>query len=184
MRILFSAVCLRFVLRRIVLMVASALAFSFAFVPIFLLLLVYNGVESLLYFIPSFCPSGPDVKQVSLQSTKKIHIENLDSALAIISKISVLYKKLERSKQQQLLRHLVKRVIVNPEGKIIDLELLSPFAYLRDVTARVEQKEQAGIDEKTNVSTMADTCSTSIQLGTPSWIRTSAFASGGQRSIP
>lgn len=38
---------------------------------------------------------------------------------------------LKRSDQKELLRHMVERIIIDPEG-IIRLELRTPFAYLRD----------------------------------------------------
>ena len=58
-------------------------------------------------------------------------------ALAIIAKVGTLYNNLERGDQKELLRQMVERVVVNPEGTVIRLELLPPFAYLDDVRKRI-----------------------------------------------
>ena len=41
------------------------------------------------------------------------------------------------SSQKELLKEIVHRVIVNPEGTIAQLELLPPFAYLNRITRRI-----------------------------------------------
>jgi hypothetical protein len=45
-------------------------------------------------------------------------------------------QSLEGSDQKELLRQVVERVIVNTEGTI-QLELRTPFAYLKDLTDEV-----------------------------------------------
>ena len=52
----------------------------------------------------------------SIQTQNEIHIANLDTALTIISKVGLLYSKLNRDSQKKLLREMVKRVIVNTGG--------------------------------------------------------------------
>ncbi len=73
----------------------------------------------------------------SIQMQNEIHIANLDTALTIISKVGILYRKLDRDSQKKLLREMVSRVIVCPEGTIQQMELLPLFAYLKEVTNRV-----------------------------------------------
>ena len=64
------------------------------------------------------------------------HVDNLEVALEIIARIGTLYNGLQRGDQKELLRHVVERVVVNPEGKI-HLELRAPFAYLKELTDEI-----------------------------------------------
>jgi hypothetical protein len=65
------------------------------------------------------------------------YINDLDDALTLITKLGILYEKLPRSDQKELLRNVVERVVVNPEGRIERVDLLPPFAYLQDVSEKV-----------------------------------------------
>ena len=69
----------------------------------------------------------------ALQHETETHIDNLDTALAIIAQVGTVYNALTRSDQKELLRQMVERVVVNPVGKI-KLELRAPFAYLNDLS--------------------------------------------------
>jgi hypothetical protein len=100
------------------------------------------------------------------------YVDDLDAALTIIAKVGILYSKLERSDQKDLLRQMVERVVVNPEGKIIRLELLPPFSYLRHVTERVQNSGGGAVEGKQNASAKAGTCSDYVQSGDPGRIRT------------
>ncbi len=117
----------------------------------------------------------------SFETSNDMHIANLDAAITVIAKVSVLYGKLERSDQRKLLREMVDRVVVSPEGAILRMELLPPFAYLKEVIDRV--REGGGVEAETKTSHKAGQCSSFLSLGTPSGTRTHASASGGQRSI-
>ena len=68
---------------------------------------------------------------------QEVHIGNLDIALAIIARVGILYNNLERSDKKELLRQMVERVVIDPEGTIIRLELVPPFAYLHDMKQRI-----------------------------------------------
>ncbi len=85
----------------------------------------------------------------SLQAKREFHITNLDAALTIIAQVGIVYNTLKRSDQKELLRHMVERVIIDPEG-IIRLELRTPFAYLRDISDTVR-----GSGENSEPSTKA-----------------------------
>jgi hypothetical protein len=87
----------------------------------------------------------------------------LDAALTIIAKVGILYGKLERSDQKDLLRQMIERVVVNPEGMIVRLELLPPFSYLRHVTERVQKSGGSAVEGKTKTSAMAGQCSDYVQ---------------------
>lgn len=84
------------------------------------------------------------------------YIDDLDDALTLITKLGILYERLSRSDQRELLRNVVERVVVNPEGKIERVDLLPPFAYLHDVREKVSgsagQAGDAGLNEKDGTS--------------------------------
>lgn len=117
----------------------------------------------------------------SLDVDNETHISNLDAAISVIAKVGVLYSKLDRSNQKKLLREMVNRIVLSPEGAILRMELLPPFAYLKEVTDRV--CGSAADTEETKTSREAGLCFAVYGLGTPSRTRTCASASGGQRSI-
>ena len=68
----------------------------------------------------------------TLQSQDHNHISNLDTALEIITTVGIVYNSLKRPQQQELLQHLVERVVINDKGSI-NLELRTPFSYLHDI---------------------------------------------------
>jgi len=103
----------------------------------------------------------------ALQQKREHHIANLDMALTIIAKVGILYTKLDHSDQKELLRQMIERVVVNPEGMIIRLELLPPFSYLRHVTKRVKNENVGVSGEKTNANHEVGECSDYVQSGGP-----------------
>lgn len=102
-----------------------------------------------------------------LSHTKDHHISNLDDALALTAKVSILYEKLDRVDQRELLNLLVERVVVNPEGKIIRLELHPPFSYLHRVIQRVTRVRGRAVKTKTNASVAAGECSELVSSDDP-----------------
>jgi DNA invertase Pin-like site-specific DNA recombinase len=106
-----------------------------------------------------------------LEREQEYHIDNLDAALRIISRIGVLYQQLDRKQQKKLLREIIERIVVNAEGAIIRIDLLSPFAYLHDLSRRTQQAAEDEA-EKTKTSVDAGSCSTPVPLGVPGGIRT------------
>lgn len=56
--------------------------------------------------------------------------------LRIIAEIGKLYHWLERKDQKDLLRQVVRRIVVDECGKVT-LELKSPFEYLRNLQDEV-----------------------------------------------
>jgi DNA invertase Pin-like site-specific DNA recombinase len=65
------------------------------------------------------------------------YISDLDEALNIIAKLGILYETLPHPDQKELLRNVVERVVLNPEGNIIRVDWLPPFAYLQEVSEKV-----------------------------------------------
>ena len=88
----------------------------------------------------------------TLTVSHQVHIDNLEMALQIIARIGTLYNGLERKDQQELLRQVVSRVVVNDAGNV-SLELRTPFAYLRDLTDEVrtvrKQSKRRKAEKKT-----------------------------------
>lgn len=114
----------------------------------------------------------------SLQAKHEVHITNLDAALRIIAQAGIVYNTLERSDQKELLRHMVERVIIDPEG-IIRLELRTPFAYLRDISDKVrgngegsDLRTKAKADSNKAIGLGSGQCSDSVLLCGEDRIRT------------
>ncbi len=109
---------------------------------------------------------------------QEVHIDNLEAALKIIARIGKLYNGLERKDQKDLLRQVVRRVVVDDCGKVT-LELKSPFEYLRnlaDEVRSVRKKLKGNKVEKKNGGQLAAVsprlCSNLISRGVPGEIRT------------
>jgi DNA invertase Pin-like site-specific DNA recombinase len=66
----------------------------------------------------------------AIQLDKKDYVANLDAALAIIAEIADRYVLHTPERQRDILKQMVSRVVINPEGRIIRIELLPPFNYL------------------------------------------------------
>lgn len=110
----------------------------------------------------------------TLGQQRQVHINHLDTALNIIAKVGFLYNGLEYSDQQELLRQMVERVVVNKDGKLIRMELLPPFAYLREITRKVRGGGRLLVGEKKNASKLgsAGKSSSYVPSGVPGGIRT------------
>ncbi len=106
-----------------------------------------------------------------LERQSEYHIDNLDAALHIISRIGVLYQQLDRKSQKKLLREMIERIVVDVEGKIIRIDLLPPFAYLHDLSRRTQAAAESEANQ-TKTSVDAGPCSTLLPLGVPGGIRT------------
>jgi hypothetical protein len=70
-------------------------------------------------------------------------IDNLDAALAVISEIADRYAEHTPQRQRDILKQMVKRVVIDPEGRIIRMELKPPFNYL-DTLAKGGQNGKRG----------------------------------------
>lgn len=79
-----------------------------------------------------------------LDTEEEYHVENLETALKIISQIGLLYNGLERSDQKELLNQVVERVVVNETG-MVTLELRTPFAYLRDLADEIRHVDMSQV---------------------------------------
>jgi DNA invertase Pin-like site-specific DNA recombinase len=102
----------------------------------------------------------------ALQHQQDLYVGNLDAALTIIAKVGILYRNLEASDQRELLKHMVKRVIVNLAGDILHVELLPPFAYLSQMSRRVGNEGEV-VEAPKSTTMTTGTCSDWFPLGVP-----------------
>ena len=58
------------------------------------------------------------------------YLDDLEVALVLITKMEILYSRMEEELKTNLLKMFVNRIIINLQGEIIGHELLSPFEYL------------------------------------------------------
>jgi len=95
------------------------------------------------------------------------HIAHLDQALTVISKVGVLFETMERSAQKALLREMVERVVVDPEGHVIRLELLPPFSYLHRLTGQYKGSKRGTGKTKTSKVSPTGLSSNDLSSGGP-----------------
>jgi hypothetical protein len=74
----------------------------------------------------------------------------------LIAKAGTLISRFPQQGQHDLLRHMVKRVVINPEGQILRIELRTPFCYLQTLADEAKGlketrgQKQALLREKQN----------------------------------
>jgi hypothetical protein len=100
------------------------------------------------------------------------HITTLDDALNLIAKAGIIFDKLPQLDQQELLRHLVKWVVINPEGQILRLDLQTPFSYLYELMNTVKElpnpeELRHGSRTRKRTSRRLSTCSVHVPPGSP-----------------
>ena len=71
-----------------------------------------------------------ELNLAEMERESKVHLSDLDLALALMTKMADLYERLDEKQKGTLLQILVKKIVVNREGEIVDHELHSPFVYL------------------------------------------------------
>ena len=74
-----------------------------------------------------------EVSIVELERETLVRVDDLDAALVLMSTLVPLYERLGQKERSILLQILVKQFIVDLQGKIIDCELHTPFAFLRNL---------------------------------------------------
>jgi hypothetical protein len=94
----------------------------------------------------------------------EMYISDLDDALNIIAKLGILYETLPFEDQQELLRNVVERVVLNPEGTILRVDLLPPFGYLMDVSEKVAARSESASEKAAETKTPGDVagCSSGV----------------------
>jgi hypothetical protein len=76
---------------------------------------------------------------------------DLDMALILLSKADILYERLDDKSKSRLLKILVKRIIINPDGEIINQELNSPFTYLRHIDEGLKNLQNSHVRDSEQV---------------------------------
>jgi DNA invertase Pin-like site-specific DNA recombinase len=107
----------------------------------------------------------------SITQHQEFHIDNLETALAIIVQVGSLYNRLEVSARRELLLHMVRQVVVNTDGEIV-LELNAPFAYLKDLSEKAKRSSGISSEKQTSGASAGTGCSNWLQLVSTTWIRT------------
>jgi len=82
-----------------------------------------------------------------LERDNALRLDDLDAALALMTRLSDCYQRLEEKGRATLLSIVVKRVIVGVHGEIVDQELQSPFAYLRGLADGLRDREKSGSEQ-------------------------------------
>lgn len=67
----------------------------------------------------------------SLEREAVEHLDDLDAALALLGEAEELYPRLDIEKRITLLKTLLKKLVVDEAGAIVDFELHAPSAYLQ-----------------------------------------------------
>lgn len=87
-----------------------------------------------------------ELNLAELEREARVHIGDLDLALALLSKMGELYARLDQKQRGTLLQILVKQIIVNGDGKIVRHKLNAPFVYLRGLAdSLISQRDDSGI---------------------------------------
>jgi len=106
----------------------------------------------------------------SVAQQQEFHIDNLETALAIIAQVGSLYNRLEVSARRELLLHMVKQVVVNTDGEIV-LELNAPFAYLKDLSDRAKRSGENPAKMQTSGASDSAGCSDCVQRVSTAWFK-------------
>jgi hypothetical protein len=72
-----------------------------------------------------------------------VSLDDLDVALGLMVKLADLYKRLKKKEKANLLQIIIKRIIVDADGEISNIELNSPFMYLRNIVSGVYSQTQS-----------------------------------------
>ncbi|MBN1119764.1 MAG: hypothetical protein JXJ17_01700, partial [Anaerolineae bacterium] len=84
-----------------------------------------------------------------LQREAVVYFDDLEAAIALLSSAPILFTRLTRRKQAQLLKMIIAKVVVDAEGAVQGVQLNAPFAYLSGLKAQANRDENAGISQDT-----------------------------------
>ena len=73
-----------------------------------------------------------------MQQESHYHVKHLDDALNTISKVRMIFCRMNLASKEKLLKEMVHRVVVNQDGQIINVEWLLFFGYLQEVSALIK----------------------------------------------
>lgn len=84
-----------------------------------------------------------EINLSSLEKEAEVSLNDLDVALALMTKLPGLYERLDQGQKVSLLQILTKRIIVDRDGEIVDQELNSPFMYLHSIIEGIYSNSQS-----------------------------------------
>lgn len=93
-----------------------------------------------------------ELKIAEAQRDTNSVLVDLDLAIILLSHVQELFKRLDEKSKCKLLRILLKRIIINSSGEIIDQELHSPFTYLYYLGRTLEEPPGGDFDGSEQVS--------------------------------
>ena len=115
----------------------------------------------------------------NLDRSQEVILHDLDTALSLLPHLSELYAKLEPKEQRDLLRLVVKNIVIDDQGNIREVDLLPPFMYIHDVHKRAKKRIATSRNKTTTRemgggtrATFVFRCSTQVSLGDPGRTRT------------
>ena len=79
----------------------------------------------------------------SLARTQEGVLKDLATALDILHRLRELYARLNGTEQRELLRLIVRKIVVNADGTILEVELMPPFAYIYGKAEGVKKQSAA-----------------------------------------
>jgi DNA invertase Pin-like site-specific DNA recombinase len=110
---------------------------------------------------------------LAIQRDRKEYVANLDAALAIIAEIADRYILHTPERQRDILKQMVSRVVINPGGRIVRIELMPPFNYLDGLHHSGENDPRGQHPRPQNKRTSdLDAGSLHLKIGGPEGIRT------------
>ena len=85
-------------------------------------------------------------KLANLEREFSHYLDDLDMALILLTQMSTLFDRLDDKAKHKLLQIMVNRIIVDPDGRIVDYELNRPFGYLSKLAndPNIELNGQSG----------------------------------------
>jgi hypothetical protein len=92
-------------------------------------------------------------------------IASLDDALTVISKAGILYPGLTPAGQQEVLRLMVEKVVISPQGQVNRMELRTPFGYLTRLLADNSETTHSKGKLRTNVRNRKTKTSSGMSAG-------------------
>ena len=98
-----------------------------------------------------------------MQEAREQHLENLDAGLMLLTKVGILYDRLDKHAQKRVLKYLVKQIVIDLEGAILKMELHAPFTYLRELVDGAEWGATSEGNKKPRHTGLE--CSSSQRLG-------------------
>ena len=107
----------------------------------------------------------------------EVHVEHLDQALTLISEVGVLFNQMALSERKALLKEIVDRVVIDPSGEVIKVDLQPPFSYLRTLSEDTQaqrsrpRRSKAAGKTKTSGDSAAGSCSNDVSSGGPEGLR-------------